>query len=99
MSLKGKALEVTKGIDREKLKEKDGPKVILGKLDEVFRKDTLMGSKEESEWWGSERYVNLGRGRGNYRSRPRGRGNRGRGGRNPMNKEGKVTQCVICKSE
>ena len=157
MSLKGKALEVTEDIEREKLKREDGPQVILKKkLDEVFQKDTLMenyskmknyfriereasekmrdfvvryekvesecrkavgksmfegeakgfhvleranltesqkqmvlaacgqgkleynivsqimkrifeglGSKEESEWWGSEEFVNLGRGRGN----------------------------------
>ena len=50
-----------------------------------------LGSKEESNWWVSEGYVNLGR--GNHRSR--GRGNRGRDGRNPVNREGKVTQCVI----
>ena len=42
MILKGKVLEVTEGIEREKLKEKDEPKVILEKLDEVFQKDTLM---------------------------------------------------------
>ena len=42
MSLRGKALEVTEGIEREKLKGEDGPKVILEKLDEVFQKDTLM---------------------------------------------------------
>ena len=52
-----------------------------------------LGRKEEAEWWGSESYVNLGRRRGNYRSR--GRGNRGRGGKNPMNREGKVTLCNI----
>ena len=182
MSLKGKALEVTEDIEREKLKGEDGPQVILKKLDEVFQKDTLMenyskmknyfriereasekmrdfvvryekaesecrkaigksmfegeskgfhvleqanltesqkqmvlaacgqgkleynivsqimkrifeglGSKEESEWWGSEGFVNLGRGRG--------RGNRGRDGRNPVNREGRVTQCAICRSE
>ena len=56
-----------------------------------------LGSKQESEWWGSEDYVNLGRGKGNHTSR--GRGNRGRDGRNPVKREGKVTQCVICKSE
>ena len=37
--------------------------------------------------------MKLVRERGNYRSR--GRGNRGRGVRNPMNREGNVTQCVI----
>lgn len=190
MSLRGKALEVTEGIEREELKKKDGYKLILGKLDEVYKKDTLMenyskmkyyfkieresseimrdfifryekaesecaraigksmlegeakgfhileqanltenqkqmvlaacgqgkleystvsqimkrifeglGSKEESEWWGSESYVNLSRGRGAYRGNFRGRGYRGRGGRNPVNREGKVTQCVLCKSE
>ena len=188
MSLKGKVLEVTEDIEREKLKGEDGPQVILKKLDEVFQKDTLMenyskmknyfriereasekmrdfvvryekaesecrkaigksmfegeakgfhvleqanltesqkqmvlaacgqgkleynivsqimkrifeglGSKEESEWWGSEGFVNFGRGRGNLRGR--GRGNRGRDGRNPVNREGRVTQCAICRSE
>ena len=42
MSLKGKALEVTEDTEREKLKEEDGPQVIIEKLDEVFQKDTLM---------------------------------------------------------
>ena len=31
MSLKGKALEVTEDIEREKLKGEDGPQVILKK--------------------------------------------------------------------
>ena len=53
-----------------------------------------LGSKEESEWWRLEGYVNLGRGRGNQRGR--GRWNRDRDGRNPVNREGKVTQCAIC---
>ena len=56
-----------------------------------------LGNKEESEWWGSEGFVNLRRGRGNLRGR--GRGNRGRDGRNPVNREGRVTQCAICRSE
>ena len=190
MSLKGKALQVAETIDREKLKKADGPKVILAKLDEKFRKDTLtenygkmksylkieressenmrdfiiryekaevecskaigkemlegeakgfhvleqanltenqkqmvlaacgqgkleydaiskimkrifesLESKEEGEWLGSEGYVNLGRGRTKVNDRSRGRGYRSRGGRNPLNREGKVTQCVICKSE
>ena len=42
LSLRGRALEVTEGLDREKLKTKEGPKEILGKLDEVYLKDTLV---------------------------------------------------------
>ena len=42
MSLKGKALEVAEGIDREELKKKEGEKIILKKLDEAYLKDTLM---------------------------------------------------------
>lgn len=42
MSLKGRALEVTEGIDRMELKKADGHKIILKKLDEAFKKDTLM---------------------------------------------------------
>ena len=192
MSLKGRALEVTEGIDREKLKANSGEREILKKLDEAYLKDTLMdnyskmksyfkieresgetmrdfiiryekvelecskaigrsmfqgeakgfhvleqanladnqkqmvlaacgkgkleystvsqimkrifeglGSKEENEWLGAEGYSNMGRGRENYRSR--GRGNRvmprGRGGKNPLNKLGKVSVCAVCKSE
>ena len=196
LSLRGRALEVTEGMEREELKKKEGPKMILGKLDEVYLKDTLMenygkmkrylkieresgekmrdfiiryekdeseckralgkcmfegeakglhlleqanlsenqkqlvlaacgqgkleygtvsqilkrtfeglGSKEECEWWGSENYANLGRGREGYTNRGRenyrnrGRWNRGRGERNPPDREGKITLCGICKSE
>ena len=189
MSLKGRALEITEGIDREELKKAGGEKEILEKLDTAFLKDTLMdnyskmksyfkieresgetmrdfiiryekaelecskalgksmlegeakgfhvleqanlsdnqkqmvlaacgkgkleygvvsqimkrifevlGKKEEKEWLGSEGYSNSGRGRANY-GRYRGRGNRGRGGRNPVDKQGKVTVCVLCNSE
>ena len=42
LSLQGKALEVTEGIDRIALKSKGGEKVILDKLDSVYLKDTLM---------------------------------------------------------
>lgn len=193
MSLKGKALEVTEGIEREELKQAGGEKVILRKLDEAYLKDTLMdnyskmksyfkieresgetmrdyiiryekeelecrkalgkslfegeakgfhvleqanlsdnqkqmvlsacgkdkleydvvsqimkrifetlGKKEESDWLGAESFSNFGRGRDYYgRNRPRGRGSRGRGrgGRNPVDKQGKVSVCVLCKSE
>lgn len=188
MSLKGKALEVTEGIDRDELKDSEGSKIILSKLDEVYLKDTLMenyskmknyfkieressekmrdfiiryekaesecsralgksmlegeakgfhvleqsnltedqkqmvlaacgqekleyktvsqimkrifeglGNKEEGEWLGSEGCANFGKGWKNQRYR--GKVNRGRGGRNPLNREGKVTLCAICKSE
>ena len=33
---------MTAGLDREKLKTKEDPKEILGKLDEVYLKDTLV---------------------------------------------------------
>ena len=196
MSLKGKALAVTEGIDRDELKKSVGEKAISKKLDEAYLKDTLMdnyskmkryfkieresgetmrdfiiryekmelecrraigknmfegeakgfhvleqasitdnqkqmvlsacgngkleygtvsqimkrifeglGNKEEdgkgkeSEWLESEGYSNLWRGRENYRSRGRGNRSRGRGGRNPLNKQGKVSVCVICNSE
>lgn len=197
LSLKGKALEVVEGMDREALKGKDGPKLILNKLDEVYLKDSLMenygkmktyfkivrdneekmrdfilryekaelectkaigrkmfegeakgfhvleqanltenqkqmvlaacgdgkleydkvsqilkrifeglgskensvfGSKENSEWWGLEGQKGFGTEREYYRF-GRGRWARGRGGRNPLNKDGKVTLCAICKSE
>ena len=42
MSLKGKALEVTETIEREQLKTEEGPSIILGKLDEKYRKETIM---------------------------------------------------------
>ena len=60
-----------------------------------------LGSKDDNEWLGSEGYSNVGRGRESYRGRPRGRGNRGRGrdGKNPLNKDGKTSVCVLCKSE
>ena len=190
MSLKGKALQITEGMDREELKKAGGEREILKKLDEAYLKDTLMdnyskmksyfkieresgetmrdfiiryekaelecskaigknmfegeakgfhvleqanltdnqkqmvlaacgkgkleysvvsqimkrtfetlGKKEEHEWWGSEGYSNFGRGRANYRSRGRGSRGRGRGGRNPVDKQGKVTVCVLCNSE
>ena len=192
MSLKGRALEVTEGIDREELKKNEGHKIILKKLDEAYKKDTLMdnygkmksyfkieresgetmrefiiryekielecsraigksmfegeakgfhlleqanlsenqkqmvlaacgkgkleyddvsqimkrifeglGNKEDNEWWGSEGYSNVWRGRESYRNRFRGRGNRGRGrsGKNPLNKDGTVSVCTLCKSE
>lgn len=57
-----------------------------------------LGNKEEDDWWGSEN-LNMGRGREGYRSRGRPRWIRGRGGRNPINREGKVTLCAICSSE
>ena len=190
MSLKGRALEVTEGMDREELKKAGGEKEILKKLDEAYLKDTLMdnyskmksyfkieresgetmrdfiiryekeelecskalgksmfegeakgfhvleqanlsdnqkqmvlaacgkgkleygvvsqimkrifevlGKKEENEWLGSESYSNFGRGRANYKNRGRGNRGRGRGGRNPVDKQGKVTVCVLCHSE
>lgn len=42
MSLKGKALAVTEGMDREVLKKTGGGKMILTKLDEAYMRDTLM---------------------------------------------------------
>ena len=59
-----------------------------------------LGNKDH-EWWGSENNIGSGRGKENIRnrSRPRPRWMRGRGGRNPTNKEGKVTVCAICSSE
>ena len=58
------------------------------------------GSNEESQWWRAEGSgnVGLGRGRESYGG-SRGRWNTGRGGRNPVNREGKITQCALCKSE
>ena len=192
MSVKGKAYEVTAGIDRDELMKEGGEKIILKKLEEAYEKDTLMdnfgklksffkieresgetmrdfiiryekrelecrkalgksilegevkgyhvldqanlsenqkqmvlaacgkekleyevvsqvmkrifeglGNKEDNEWWGSEGYSRVGRGRDSYRSRPRGTGSRGRGrdGKNPLNKDGKVSLCALCKSE
>ena len=190
LSLKGRALEVTEGIDRDELKKEGGEKEILKKLDEAYLKDTLMdnyskmkayfkieressetmrdfiiryekvelecrkaigqnmfegeakgfhvleqanlsesqkqmvlaacgkgkleyetvsqvmkrifegmGNKEDSEWLGSEDFTNVGRQRENYWNRGRWNKNRGRGGRNPLGKNGKVTVCVICNSE
>ena len=194
LSLQGKALEVTEGIDRIALKSKGGEKVILDKLDSVYLKDTLMenygkmknyfkiergsgermsdfivryekaasecskamgknmlegeakgfhvleqanltdnqkqmvlaalgvgkldydavskmmkrifeglGNKDDSDWWGSETYGNrprpTERGVDRYRSRGRMRWNRGKDGRNPVDREGKVTLCVLCNSE
>ena len=196
LSLEGKALEVTEGIDRELLKKKDGEKVIIDKLDKVYLKDTLMenygkmkhyfkiergsgekmsdfivryetaasecskamgksllegeakgfhvleqanltdnqkqmvlaalgvgkleydsvsrimkrifeglGNKEDSDWWGSENYRKKPTVRGigleGYRSIGRGRTRwmRGRDGRNPIDREGKITVCAICNSE
>ena len=190
MSLRGKALAVTEELDRNTLKEKEGQKIILDKLDKVYKKDTLMenygkmkkyfkmerGSaekmrnfvvryekaayecsralgkemlegeakgfhvleqanltdnqkqmvlaavgeekldydkvsknllrifeglgvedeKDQKEWWGSENYTDRSDREG---YRPRGRLNRGRGGRNPMDRRGRVTVCVICGSE
>ena len=194
MSLRGRALEVTEGIDREELKKKGGDTIILKKLDAAYKKDTLMdnygkmkryfkteresgetmrefiiryekeelecskaigksmfegeakgfhlleqanlsenqkqmvlaacgkgkleyevvsqimkrifeglGNKEDNEWWGSEGYTNVWRGRDSYRPRSisRGRGTRGRGrdGKNPLNRDGRVSLCTLCKSE
>ena len=210
LSLKGKAYDIAKQIDRDTLKGSEGSKIILEKLDRVFLKDTLLdsyvkmktylkieresgekmrdyliryektasecsqaigrsmfegetkgchvieqanltdtqkqmvlaacgrdklnydavsqimkrifeglGDKEENEWlgsenytntgsgrgkdewWGSERNLNTGSGRGKEGSRNRGRPRwiRGRGGRNPINKEGRVTLCAVCNSE
>ena len=190
MSLKGKGLEVTEDIDREELKESNGPDKILRKLDEVYLKDTLMenygkmksyfkieresnekmrdfviryekaaseckkaigkemfegeakgfhileqanlsesqkqmvlaacgegkleydkvsqimkrifeglGGKDEGEWLGTEGYHNFDLSRGKESFRSRGRWNRGRAGRNPLNREGRVTLCAICRSE
>ena len=58
-----------------------------------------LGTKEEDDWWGFETPQTLGRGREGYRNRGRPRWIRGRGGRNPVNREGKVMLCVLCRSE
>ena len=58
-----------------------------------------VGNNEESEWLGSESISNVERGRENYRGRGRGNRGRGRGGRNPLNRQGKVSVCAICNSE
>ena len=62
-----------------------------------------LGNKEDNEWWGSEGYSNVWRGRDSYRPRSisRGRGTRGRGrdGKNPLNRDGRVSLCTLCKSE
>ena len=45
-------------------------KLEYGKVSQIMKRIFEgLGSKEESEWWGLEGYANLGRGRGNYRSR------------------------------
>ena len=41
MSLTGKALDVTEGLERAELKKETGKKLILDKLDGVFLKDEL----------------------------------------------------------
>ena len=64
-----------------------------------------LGKKDESEWLGSEAFTNFGReggerrGRADFRSRGRGNRGRGRGGRNPLDRQGKVSVCVLCSSE
>ena len=190
MSLNGKAKQLAKGIERAKLKNSGGEKIILKKLDEAYLKDTLtdnftkmnnyfqikrkngesmrdyiiryereelecskaigksmlegeakgyhvlaqanlsdkekqmvlsacgkekleyegvsqimkrifesLGKKEESDWLGAEGGSNHNYDRNIY-NRNRGRGNgRGRGGRNPLDKQGKVSVCVLCGSE
>ena len=192
LSLRGRALEIAEGINREEIKKEGGERIILKKLDEAYRKDTIadnyeklrtyikieresgetlrdyiiryekeelecskalgnsvlggevkgfhvleqanlsdsqkqmvlaacgrekleysvvsevmkrifegLGKKEESGWLGSEAEVqsSFGRGRVNFRSRGRGNRGRGRGGRNPLDKQGKVSVCVLCQSE
>ncbi|XP_064095297.1 uncharacterized protein LOC135207477 [Macrobrachium nipponense] len=180
MSLKGQALEVAEGIDRDELKGTEGSKIILSKLDGVYLEDSPienynkiknyfkirrksneemrdyliryekaesecsralgksvlegevegyhvleqanltenqkllvlnacgqgkleyktvslimkrlfegLGNKEEGDRWGSEDSANSRGGRENQRNG--GKWNRGRGGRNPANKEGTVT--------
>ena len=42
MSLKGRALAIAEGMDREELKKESGAKAILKKLDEAYLKDTLV---------------------------------------------------------
>jgi hypothetical protein len=42
MSLKGKAYEAVKNIDRKKLGLKDGVKVLLNKLDSVYKRESKM---------------------------------------------------------
>lgn len=42
LSLMGKAMEVTEGMERDKLKTSDGSRIILQKLDEIFLKDSLV---------------------------------------------------------
>lgn len=58
----------------------------------------LGNKEEESEWWGSVNNTR-DRGRMNYHDRGRGRWIRGRDGRNPTDREGKITLCVLCSSE
>jgi hypothetical protein len=42
ISLKGKAYEAVKNIDREELKKKNGTKMLLKRLDELYKKDSKM---------------------------------------------------------
>lgn len=64
-----------------------------------------LGNKEESEWLGAMGTATFDASKDKenfrYRPRPTGRGRvfRGRGGRNPLNRDGKVSRCVVCNSE
>ena len=58
-----------------------------------------LGKSEETDWWGTEKKEFGGR-RGSFGQwRGRGRSSGQGRGKNPLNKEGKVTKCVLCGSE
>ena len=42
LSLKGRALDIAEGIDREELMEEGGEKIVLKKLDGAYQKDALI---------------------------------------------------------
>ena len=83
---------------------KMGPKVVLGKLDKVHFKDNSLGS-----FGIRKKYFEMGRGLGGKRNfisryekenyRMRRRWNRGKNGKNPTDRYGKITLCWICQSE
>ena len=74
-------------------------KLEYDKVSKIMRRIFESLGDKEGEWLGAEGSARSGLGGSKNNLRFRGRGFRSRGGRNPLNRIGKVSQCVICKSE
>ena len=53
--MQGKALEIVIGMDREELREKEGPAMLLSELEKYYKNDKGVHKRKVKEYYGIKR--------------------------------------------